>query len=81
MRIVIALGGNALLQRGQPMTAENQRANIRTAAEAIAAVAPVTRSWSPTATAPRWACWRCRPRPTTTSRPTRSTYSALRPRR
>ena len=29
MRIVIALGGNALLQRGQPMTAENQRANIR----------------------------------------------------
>ena len=40
MRIVIALGGNALLQRGQPMTAENQRANIRTAAECIAAVAP-----------------------------------------
>ena len=40
MRIVIALGGNALLQRGQPMTAENQRANIRLAAERIAAVAP-----------------------------------------
>ena len=40
MRIVIALGGNALLQRGQPMTAENQRANIRVAAECIAAVAP-----------------------------------------
>jgi carbamate kinase len=40
MRIVIALGGNALLRRGQPMTAENQRANIRSAAEAIAAVAP-----------------------------------------
>lgn len=40
MRIVIALGGNAILQRGQPMTAENQRANIRTAAECIAAVAP-----------------------------------------
>lgn len=39
MRIVIALGGNALLQRGQPMTAENQRANIATAAESIAAVA------------------------------------------
>jgi carbamate kinase len=38
MRIVIALGGNALLQRGQPMTAENQRANIRVAAERIAAV-------------------------------------------
>jgi carbamate kinase len=40
MRIVIALGGNALLQRGQPMTAVNQRANIRTAAERIAQVVP-----------------------------------------
>lgn len=40
MRIVIALGGNALLQRGQPMTADNQRANIRVAAECIAAVTP-----------------------------------------
>lgn len=39
MRIVIALGGNALLQRGQPMTADNQRANIRLAAERIAQVA------------------------------------------
>ena len=39
MRIVIALGGNALLQRGQPMTAENQRANIRIASEAMAKVA------------------------------------------
>ncbi len=40
MRIVIALGGNALLQRGQPMTAENQRANIRVAAQSIAHIAP-----------------------------------------
>ena len=40
MRIVIALGGNALLRRGQPMTAENQRDNIRVAAECIAAIAP-----------------------------------------
>lgn len=38
MRIVVALGGNALLRRGQPMTAENQRANIRSAAESIAEV-------------------------------------------
>jgi carbamate kinase len=38
MRIVIALGGNALLRRGQPLTAENQRANVRVAAERIAAV-------------------------------------------
>lgn len=40
MRIVIALGGNAILRRGQPMTADNQRANIREAAVSIAAVAP-----------------------------------------
>ncbi|MCA1408323.1 carbamate kinase [Ensifer sp. IC3342] len=32
MLIVVALGGNALLRRGEPMTAENQRANIRRAA-------------------------------------------------
>lgn len=40
MRIVIALGGNALLRRGEPLTAENQRANIRLAAERIATVVP-----------------------------------------
>lgn len=40
MRIVIALGGNALLRRGQPLTAENQRANVRLAAERIASVVP-----------------------------------------
>jgi carbamate kinase len=36
MRIVAALGGNALLQRGQPLTHENQRANVRRAAAALA---------------------------------------------
>jgi carbamate kinase len=39
MRVVVALGGNALLRRGQPMTAENQRANVRVAAEALAPIA------------------------------------------
>jgi carbamate kinase len=39
MRIVVALGGNALLRRGQPMTAENQRENVRTAATALAPIA------------------------------------------
>ncbi len=39
MRIVVALGGNALLQRGQPMTAEVQRHNTRIAAQALAPVA------------------------------------------
>ena len=36
MRIVIALGGNALLKRGELMTAVNQRKNVRIAAQAIA---------------------------------------------
>jgi carbamate kinase len=40
VRVVIALGGNALLRRGEPLTAENQRANVRTAAERIASIAP-----------------------------------------
>ena len=39
MRVVVALGGNALLKRGEPMTAENQRANVRSAAPALAGVA------------------------------------------
>ena len=39
MLIVVALGGNALLQRGQPMTADMQRGNIRIAAQALAPVA------------------------------------------
>ncbi len=39
MRIVIALGGNALLKRGEPMTADRQRTNIRAAARALAPLA------------------------------------------
>jgi carbamate kinase len=39
MLIVVALGGNALLQRGQPMTTAIQRANARTAAAALAQIA------------------------------------------
>jgi len=38
MRVVVALGGNALLQRGQELNAENQRDNIRVAATQLAAV-------------------------------------------
>jgi carbamate kinase len=39
VRVVVALGGNALLKRGEPMTADAQRANVRIAAEALAPVA------------------------------------------
>jgi carbamate kinase len=39
VRVVVALGGNALLRRGEPLTAENQRANARVACKALAPVA------------------------------------------
>jgi carbamate kinase len=39
MRIVIALGGNALLRRSDAMTTEVQRKNVRIAAQAIAPLA------------------------------------------
>jgi len=39
MRIVIALGGNALLRRSDPMTTEVQRRNVAIAAQAIAPLA------------------------------------------
>jgi carbamate kinase len=39
MRVVVALGGNALLRRGEPLTAENQRENARVACEALAPLA------------------------------------------
>ena len=39
MRVVVALGGNALLRRGQALSAENQRENARAACRALAPVA------------------------------------------
>ena len=61
MRIVVALGGNALLRRGEPMTAES-------AARQHRALPPkrwrrsirATSSSSHTATGRRSGCWRCR---------------------
>ena len=35
-RVVVALGGNALLKRGEEMTADNQRKNAKIAAKALA---------------------------------------------
>ena len=39
MRVVVALGGNALLRRGQELSADNQRENARAACMALAPVA------------------------------------------
>ncbi|MFK7837454.1 MAG: carbamate kinase [Sulfitobacter sp.] len=38
MRIVVALGGNALSKRGETLTAEGQRASIKVAAKSLAAL-------------------------------------------
>jgi len=39
MRVVVALGGHALLRRGQPMAVENQRENVRVACDRLAPIA------------------------------------------
>ena len=39
MRVVVALGGNALLRRGQPMSVANQIENVRTACDRLAPIA------------------------------------------
>lgn len=39
MRLVVAIGGNALLQRGEVLSAENQERNIQRAATALIKVA------------------------------------------
>lgn len=56
MRIVIALGGNALLHRGERPDADVQEANIDRVTTAIAALALNTRSSSPMATGRRSVC-------------------------
>ncbi len=39
MLVVVALGGNALLRRGEPLAADVQRANVAVAAWAVAEIA------------------------------------------
>jgi len=39
MRVVVALGGNALLKRGEPLTVKRQRENVRRAAQALVPIA------------------------------------------
>ena len=80
MRIVVALGGNALLRRGEPMTAENQRENVRIAAEALAPIAQEHQLVITHGNGPQVGLLALQARPTARSRPIRSTCSAPRPR-
>ena len=79
MRIVVALGGNALLRRGEPMTADNQRANIRIATEQIAKIHPGNELVIATAMGRKSACCRCKRPPTPRFPPTRWTCWAPKP--
>ncbi len=57
MRLVVAVGGNAMLERGEVPLAEIQEGNIATAVAALAPW-PATTTWSsPTGTAPRSGSW------------------------
>ena len=80
MLVVVALGGNALLQRGQPMTAEMQRMNIRYACAALAPVAEEHQLVISHGNGPQVGLLALRSRPTPTSSPTRSTSSTRRQR-
>ncbi len=80
MKIVVALGGNALLRRDELPTAEAQQHHVNEAVGAISRLAARHSLVITHGTARKWACWRCRRRPTAASRPTRSTSSAPRAR-
>ena len=67
MRIVVALGGNALLKRGERMTIEAQRTNVRIAAVALADLARDHQITVAHGNGPQVVCWPCN-RPVT--RPT-----------
>ena len=78
MRILVALGGNALLQARRADDRRRQRANVRTAARALAPVAEHHQLVLSHGNGPRSASSPCRRPPSRTSRPTPSTCWARR---
>ena len=80
MRVLVALGGNALLKRGEPMTAEAQRANVRVAAAPLAPIAEQHELVISHGNGPQVGLLALQAAPTPRSRPTRSTCSGRRPR-
>jgi carbamate kinase len=71
--LVVALGGNALLQRGEALTVENQYRNIHSAVPALARLAQHYRLAIVHGNGPQVACWRCKIWPIATSNLTRWT--------
>ena len=60
MRLVIALGGNALLKRGEPMLCENQRVNVSLPADRLPRLMLVMNLLSRTAMVLKWGCLHCK---------------------
>jgi carbamate kinase len=56
--LVVALGGNALLQRGEALTVENQYRNIDSAVPALAKLARRYRLAIVHGNGPQVGCWR-----------------------
>ena len=70
MLVVVALGGNALLRRGEPADAATQRAQRRGRRRRRSPSWRASTRWSsPTATGRRSGCSRCRARPTAAVEP------------
>ena len=59
MRVVVALGGNALLKRGEEPTSENQRRNVRTACKSLVPLAEKHQLVITHGMDPKWDFSRC----------------------
>jgi carbamate kinase len=77
MLVVAALGGNALLRRGERADAETQRRNVAVAVDALAEIATEHRLVVTHGNGPQ--VGRSRPRPTRRCTRTRSTFLAPSP--
>ena len=74
MRVVVALGGNALLRRGEPADAEAQRHNITVAVDGLAELTGSHELVVTHGNGPQVGCSPCRATPTPRSRRTRWTW-------
>ncbi len=63
-KLVIALGGNALLQRGEILSAENQQKSIQLFSQMVAQLARDYQLVIVHGNGPQWDCWPCRMLPT-----------------
>jgi carbamate kinase len=80
MRIIVALGGNALLRRGQPLSVDSQIEKIKLAAEALASIALKHDLVITHGNGPHVGLLACRGRPINAVQLFHSTFCTLKPR-